>query len=46
MDVVRAMNDSNLILPAGDVQIGQFDYNIYANSQVARSTTSIGCRSR
>jgi multidrug efflux pump subunit AcrB len=36
MDVVRAMNDSNLILPAGDVQIGQFDYNIYANSQVAK----------
>jgi multidrug efflux pump subunit AcrB len=34
MDVVRAMNDSNLILPAGDVQIGKYDYNIYANSQV------------
>jgi multidrug efflux pump subunit AcrB len=34
MDVVRAMNDSNLILPAGDVQIGNYDYNIYANSQV------------
>ncbi|HXM46129.1 MAG TPA: efflux RND transporter permease subunit [Bryobacteraceae bacterium] len=36
MDVVRAMNDSNLILPAGDVQIGPYDYNIYANSQVAK----------
>jgi multidrug efflux pump subunit AcrB len=36
MDVVRAMNDSNLILPAGDVQIGKYDYNIYANSQVAK----------
>jgi len=35
MDVVRAVNDSNLILPAGDVRIGPFDYNIYANSQVA-----------
>jgi multidrug efflux pump subunit AcrB len=34
MDVVRAMNESNLILPAGDVQIGHYDYNIYANSQV------------
>jgi hypothetical protein len=34
MDVVRAMNESNLILPAGDVQIGRYDYNIYANSQV------------
>lgn len=36
MDVVRAMNESNLILPAGDVQIGKFDYNIYANSQVSK----------
>src|SRR5487761_2793502 len=34
MDVVRAVNDSNLILPAGDVKIGPLDYNIYANSQV------------
>jgi multidrug efflux pump subunit AcrB len=35
MDVVRAVNESNLILPAGDVQIGSRDYNIYTNSQVA-----------
>jgi len=35
MDVVQAVNDSNLILPAGDVRIGNRDYNIYANSQVA-----------
>lgn len=34
MDVVRAVNESNLILPAGDVPIGPFDYNIYTNSQV------------
>src|SRR5271168_493642 len=34
MDVVHAINDSNLILPAGDVRIGPKDYNIYANSQV------------
>jgi multidrug efflux pump subunit AcrB len=34
MDVVHAINDSNLILPAGDVRIGNRDYNIYANSQV------------
>ena len=34
MDVVRSVNDSNLILPAGDVRIGTKDYNIYANSQV------------
>jgi len=34
MDVVHAVNQSNLILPAGDVRIGSKDYNIYANSQV------------
>jgi hydrophobic/amphiphilic exporter-1 (mainly G- bacteria), HAE1 family len=34
MDVVNAINTSNLILPAGDVRIGDRDYNIYANSQV------------
>src|SRR5512140_346249 len=34
MDVVRSVNDSNLILPAGDVQIGTLDYNIYTNSQL------------
>ena len=28
------VNQSNLILPAGDVRIGPKDYNIYANSQV------------
>ena len=32
-DVVHAVNNSNLILPAGDVRIGPKDYNIYANSQ-------------
>jgi len=34
MDVVRSVNDSNLILPAGDVQIGPLDYSIYTNSQL------------
>jgi HAE1 family hydrophobic/amphiphilic exporter-1 len=33
MDVVRQVNESNLILPAGDVKIGPFDYNLYSNSQ-------------
>src|SRR5476649_1908751 len=33
MDVVREVNSSNLILPAGDVKIGPFDYNLYSNSQ-------------
>src|SRR6202522_2034109 len=32
-DVVKAVNSSNLILPAGDVRIGTKDFNIYANSQ-------------
>jgi len=34
MDVVRSVNNANLILPSGDVKIGPFDYNIYANSQI------------
>ena len=34
MDVVHAVNESNIILPAGDVRIGTRDYNIYTNSQV------------
>jgi multidrug efflux pump subunit AcrB len=34
MDVVGSVNDSNLILPAGDVRIGTQDLNIYANSQI------------
>src|SRR6202008_2419586 len=34
MDVVRQVNASNLILPAGDVKIGPLDYNLYSNAQV------------
>ena len=34
MDVVGAVNNSNLILPAGDVKIGPFDYYVYSNSLV------------
>ncbi len=34
MDVVDALNDSNLILPAGDVKIGARDYYVYSNSMV------------
>src|ERR1700691_4085403 len=34
MDVVRAINDANVILPAGDAQIGRYDYNIYTNSML------------
>ena len=36
MDVVGAVNDSNLILPAGDVKIGPNDYYVYSNSLVNR----------
>ncbi|HVO80760.1 MAG TPA: efflux RND transporter permease subunit [Terriglobales bacterium] len=35
MDVVPALNSSNLILPAGDTKIGPYDYNIYTNSQLS-----------
>jgi multidrug efflux pump subunit AcrB len=34
MDVVQAVNRSNLILPAGDVKIGPTDYYVYSNSLV------------
>src|SRR5580658_5337223 len=34
MDVVDSVNSSNLILPAGDVKIGPFDYYVYTNSLV------------
>src|ERR1700686_915883 len=33
MDVVRQVNEDNLIIPTGDVKIGPFDYNLYSNSQ-------------
>src|SRR5579859_886395 len=38
MDVVRTVNDSNMILPAGDVRIGPKDFNIYTNSQLPTTT--------
>ncbi|HUC30460.1 MAG TPA: efflux RND transporter permease subunit [Candidatus Acidoferrum sp.] len=34
MDVVGAVNSSNLILPAGDVKMGPYDYYVYSNSLV------------
>jgi HAE1 family hydrophobic/amphiphilic exporter-1 len=34
MDIVRATNNSNLILPAGDLRLGPTDDNIYTNAQV------------
>jgi hydrophobic/amphiphilic exporter-1 (mainly G- bacteria), HAE1 family len=34
MDVVKAVNENNLILPAGDVKMGPYDYYVYSNSLV------------
>src|SRR3954453_15759907 len=34
MDVVRKVNEANLLLPAGDVKIGPHADNLYASSQV------------
>jgi multidrug efflux pump subunit AcrB len=34
MDVVNAVNKNNLILPAGDVKMGPYDYYVYSNSLV------------
>src|SRR6185437_13006947 len=34
MDVVRSGDEAGLILAAGDVRAGPFDYNLYANSQL------------
>jgi len=34
MDVVHALNDANLIIPAGDAKIGASDYFIYTNSMI------------
>jgi len=33
MDVVRAINESNVILPSGNIRIGPVDYPIFTNSQ-------------
>ena len=34
MDLVGAVNSSNLILPAGDVKLGAKDYYVYSNSMI------------
>ncbi|MBV8831329.1 MAG: efflux RND transporter permease subunit, partial [Acidobacteriaceae bacterium] len=34
MDVVNAVNNQNLILPAGDVKMGPYDYYLYSNSLI------------
>ena len=39
MDVVNAVNRNNLILPAGDVKIGPYDYYVYSNVLVDKVAT-------
>jgi multidrug efflux pump subunit AcrB len=34
MDVVDSVNQANLILPAGDIKMGPYDYFVYSNSLV------------
>ncbi|MBC7925477.1 MAG: efflux RND transporter permease subunit [Bryobacteraceae bacterium] len=36
MDVVRGINDNNVILPAGDTRIGPLDYSLYTNAMVEK----------
>src|SRR5215472_844747 len=36
MDVVNSHNQANLILPAGDVKMGPYDYYVYSNSLVKK----------
>src|SRR5574341_374687 len=33
-DIVSAVNAQSLMLPAGNVKIGEFDYNVYTNSMI------------
>ncbi len=46
-DVAQSVDNSNLILPAGDVEIGSKDFNIYANSMFpdAKSMNSMPLKS-
>jgi len=36
MDVVKSLNESNLIIPAGDAKIGSTDYFVYSNSMIPK----------
>ena len=40
MDVVNAVNQNNLILPAGDVKIGPYDYYVYSEQPGGRGPGS------
>jgi multidrug efflux pump subunit AcrB len=34
-EIIKAVNAENLLVPAGNVKIGDFDYNVYSNSIVS-----------
>src|SRR6266487_4111018 len=34
-DIIKAVNAENLLVPSGNVKIGDFDYNVYSNSIVS-----------
>ncbi len=46
MDVVDAVNRNSLILPAGDVKVGNYDYYVYSNAMVNQVNELNGFRSR
>jgi multidrug efflux pump subunit AcrB len=33
-EIVKAVNAENVLIPAGDVNIGDFDYNVFSNSMI------------
>ena len=35
LDVVNAVRGANLLLPSGDIRAGDFDYNVFTNTQVS-----------
>ncbi|MHB8418450.1 MAG: efflux RND transporter permease subunit [Myxococcales bacterium] len=43
LHVAKVMNQANLMMPAGDIKIGQIDYNLYSNAlfDVVRDMNSI-----
>ncbi|MHB8368554.1 MAG: efflux RND transporter permease subunit [Leptospirales bacterium] len=41
IQVVNAVNLSNLILPSGDIKIGSKDYNLFVNTQISRNLVDV-----
>jgi hydrophobe/amphiphile efflux-1 (HAE1) family protein len=39
MDVVDAVRNSNLLMPSGNLRVGDRDYNVFANTQVQKART-------